>query len=54
MAGPSLATLTIPVLATLPTADRLNVACSHDSTLPDGPLQVFFATVVAQQVSSRF
>jgi hypothetical protein len=46
--------ISVPALVTLPTADRINVECAHDSALPAGVLQVYFATVVAQKVASRF
>jgi hypothetical protein len=54
MPGPGYESVSLPVLVTLTTADRINVMCSHDSTLPAGPLQVYYANVVAQQVASRF
>lgn len=52
--GPGYESVTVPALVTFANADRVNVLCLHDASLPAGLLQLYFATVVAEQVATRF
>lgn len=52
--GSGYASVSVPAPVTLATPDRINLSCSHDSTLPAGPLAALGGVVVAQQVATRF